>query len=58
MKLPNGEQAIIPMNKLKGNSPNPNHASGKHKAKVLASVLGITTANADKKPIFTPIHDH
>jgi hypothetical protein len=47
MKLPNGEQAEIPMQKLIGYCLNPEHPSGKHKAKVFASVLGITGENAE-----------
>ena len=47
MKLPNGEFAIIPMEKLTGYCLNPNHSSGQHKARVFASALGITAENAD-----------
>jgi hypothetical protein len=47
MKLPNGEFAIIPMEKLTGYCLDPNHSSGKHKARVFASALGITVENAD-----------
>ncbi len=47
MKLPNGEYAIIPMEKLTGYCLNLNHSSGKHKAKVFASALGITAENAN-----------
>lgn len=47
MKLPNGQFVIVPMEKLTGYCLNPNHASGKHKAKVFASALGITVENAD-----------
>ncbi len=47
MKLPNGDSAIIPMEKLVGYCLNPNHSSGKHKARVFASALGITAENAD-----------
>ncbi|NCJ06604.1 hypothetical protein GS597_08825 [Synechococcales cyanobacterium C] len=47
MKLPNGAYAIISMEKLTGYCLNPNHASGKHKARVFASVLGITAENAE-----------
>ena len=47
MKLPNGNDAIIPMEKLIGYCLNPDHASGKHKARVFASALGITVENAD-----------
>ncbi len=35
------------MQKLVGYCLNPNHASGKHKAKVFASALGITADNAE-----------
>lgn len=47
MRLPNGKFAIIPMEKLTGYCLNPNHLSGKHKARVFASALGITSENAD-----------
>ncbi|MGJ3246959.1 MAG: DUF6883 domain-containing protein [Elainellaceae cyanobacterium] len=47
MKLPNGEYAVISTEKLIGYCLNPNHPSGKHKAKVFASALGITAQNAD-----------
>jgi hypothetical protein len=47
MKLPNGDRAEIPDEKLIGYCLNPNHPSGKHKARVFASVLGITSQNAD-----------
>ncbi|NJK36224.1 MAG: hypothetical protein HC919_15525 [Oscillatoriales cyanobacterium SM2_2_1] len=47
MKLPNGEFAIIPTEKLTDYCLNSNHSSGKHKAKVFASALGITVENAD-----------
>ncbi|GAB4322610.1 MAG: hypothetical protein OHK0047_06060 [Leptolyngbyaceae cyanobacterium] len=35
------------MEKLTDYCLNPNHASGKHKARVFASALGITAENAD-----------
>ncbi|MBD0387114.1 MAG: hypothetical protein ICV54_11475 [Nostoc sp. C3-bin3] len=47
MKLPNGEQAEISVQKLIGYCLNPEHPSGKHKARVFASILGITLENAD-----------
>ncbi|MFM7448170.1 MAG: DUF6883 domain-containing protein [Leptolyngbyaceae cyanobacterium] len=46
MKLPNGELAMIPIEKLTDYCLNPNHSSGKHKARVFASALGITVENA------------
>ncbi|MEA5471601.1 DUF6883 domain-containing protein [Spirulina sp. 06S082] len=48
MKLPNGDRAEISMQKLVGYCLNPKHSSGKHKARVFASVLGITAANAEE----------
>ncbi len=47
MKLPNGASAVIPMEKLVSYCLNPGHSSGKHKARVFASALGITAKNAD-----------
>ncbi|MEH2127984.1 DUF6883 domain-containing protein [Nostoc sp.] len=47
MKLPNGEQAEISVQKLIGYCLNPEHPSGKHKARVFASILGITLENSD-----------
>ncbi|MEH2398319.1 DUF6883 domain-containing protein [Nostoc sp.] len=47
MKLANGEQAEISIQKLIGYCLNPEHPSGKHKARVFASILGITLENAD-----------
>ena len=46
MKLPEGERALVPIEKLTGYCLNPNHDSGKHKARVFASALGITANNA------------
>lgn len=48
MKLPNGDRAEIPMEKLVGYCLNPNHSKGKDKARVFQSVLGITAANPDR----------
>jgi hypothetical protein len=45
-KLPNGEGALIPMEKLTDYCLNPDHAPGKDKARVFASVLGITRDRA------------
>jgi hypothetical protein len=47
-KLPNGERAIIPMEKLVDYCLNPDHPRGKDKARVFASVLGITQNNASQ----------
>jgi Domain of unknown function (DUF6883) len=45
-KWPNGERALIPMEKLTDYCLNPDHARGKDKARVFASVLGITRDRA------------
>lgn len=47
MKLPNGDQAKISMQKLIGYCLNLEHPSGKHKARVFESALGVTAENAD-----------
>ena len=47
MKLPNGNQAEISLQKLVGYCLNQEHSSGKRKARVFASVLGITANNAE-----------
>lgn len=47
MKLPNGKNAFIDSGKLTGYALNPINERGKHKARVFASTLGITTKNAD-----------
>jgi len=45
MKLPNGEHCELGA-KLEDYSLNPSHREGRHKARVFASALGITQANA------------
>ena len=45
MKLPNGENCDLGT-KLEDYSLNPTHREGRHKARVFASALGITQANA------------
>lgn len=47
MRLPNGEFAVIPMEKLTDYCLNPNDPSGKHKSRVFASALGITPEKAN-----------
>jgi hypothetical protein len=46
MKLPNGERAIVPIEKLRDYCLNPTHRVGSHKAHVFESVLGLTAAQA------------
>jgi hypothetical protein len=46
MLLPNGEQAIVPLEKLLDYCLNPDHPRGRHKARVFTDALGITAAEA------------
>jgi hypothetical protein len=48
MKLPYAHQAVIDIAKLRDYSLNPSHPEGKHKARVFASVMGFTTADAER----------
>ncbi len=45
-KLPNAENAVVPIEKLRQYSLNPFHTSGKHKARVFRAALGFTQADA------------
>ena len=45
MKLPNPEDAIVDEQKLSGYSLNPNHADGRHKARVFKSALNLDISN-------------
>jgi hypothetical protein len=46
MKLPNGQRCVLGT-KLEDYYLNPYHFEGRHKARVFASVLGITLENVD-----------
>lgn len=46
MKLPNGDRADLGT-KIEDYSLNPLHREGQHKARVFASALNVTAANAD-----------
>ena len=46
MRLPHLERAVVDVAKLRDYCLNLRHARGRHKAKVFASVLGITQDNA------------
>lgn len=48
MKLPNPDQAIVDIAKLRDYSLNPQHPKGKHKARVFAATLGFTVKDAEK----------
>ena len=47
MELPNGEAAIVEIEKLRDYCLSPVHPRGRHKARVFAAVLGLTVADAD-----------
>ncbi len=47
MKLPNGENAVVDIAKIRDYCLNPNHPEGKHKARVFLDKLGITRNDAD-----------
>lgn len=47
MKLPNGINAVVEIEKLRNYSLNPNHPVGKHKARVFKAALGITLREAE-----------
>src|SRR5260370_23519472 len=47
MNLPGGESAIVDIAKLRDYCLNPAHPRGRHKSRVFASTLGLTTADAE-----------
>jgi hypothetical protein len=47
MKLPGGERAIVDIAKLRDYCLNPAHPRGRHKARIFASTLGLTQAEAE-----------
>lgn len=48
MKLPNAENAVLDIAKLRDYCLNPEHPEGKHKARVLLEKLGIERGNAEQ----------
>ena len=47
MTLPNAEQAVVELTKLRDYCLNPLHSRGRHKARVFAAALGLTMADAE-----------
>ena len=47
MMLPDAEHAHVPLEKLAGYGLDATHPTGKHKARVFASALGLTAVDAD-----------
>ena len=48
MRLPNGDHAIVPIEKLRDYCLNRAHEVGGHKAYIFESVLGLTAADAGR----------
>jgi hypothetical protein len=48
MRLPNAENAVVDIAKLRDYSLNRNHPEGKHKARVFLEKLGITRNDAER----------
>lgn len=46
MQLPNGDRAIVPIEKLTEYVLDPTHPTGRHKARVFARALGLSAENA------------
>lgn len=47
MKLPGRERAVVDVAKLRDYCLSASHVRGRHKARVFASVLGLTSADAE-----------
>lgn len=47
MSLPNGDRAVVDVAKLRDYCLDPNHEDGKHKARMLAAVLGLTRSDCE-----------
>lgn len=48
MLIPNAENAVVDIRKLRDYCLNPEHDDGKHKARLFSSILGMTADNAEK----------
>ena len=48
MKLPNAESAYVDLRKLRDYTLSSEHPRGRHKARVFASVLGLTAKDAER----------
>jgi len=47
MRVPNGERALIDPSKLRDYTLNPTHRVGTHKARLFASLLGMTISDTE-----------
>lgn len=48
MLIPNAENAVVDIRKLRDYCLNPDHDEGKHKARLFSSILGMTAENAEE----------
>lgn len=48
MLIPNAENAVVDIRKLRDYCLNPEHDDGKHKARLFSSILGMTPENAEE----------
>lgn len=48
MLIPNSENAVVDIRKLRDYCLNLEHADGKHKARLFSSILGMTADNAEE----------
>jgi hypothetical protein len=48
MKLPNPEDAVVDIRKLRDYCLSPRHPRGRHKARAFASALGLTVDDAEE----------
>ena len=46
--IPHAENAVVDIRKLRDYCLNPEHSTGKHKARLFKSMLGMTAENADE----------
>ena len=47
MRVPNAENAVVDVRKLRDYCLNPNHDEGKHKARMFAAAFGLTAKDAE-----------
>lgn len=60
MLIPNAENAVVNIRKLRDYCLNPEHSDGKHKARLFSSILGMTAGNAEElcQILFEVIQTH
>ena len=60
MRIPNGERAVVDLRKIREYCLSPTHPRGRHKARVFASALGLTEADAQRlrKELLRAVVDH